>query len=107
MADGLEAQRLAEATMVSMTTSKVVELIPGWQPDLRHDVSRTGSVLAPTMKLPARQTRVGNLAPSNDPRVPLASYRRHRNRRYHPRRCTVPDIDNPDLASERFAAEMR
>ena len=33
MADGLEAQRLAEAAIVSMQTGKVVELTTGWQPD--------------------------------------------------------------------------
>ena len=33
MADGLEAQRLAEAAIVSMQTGKVVELTAGWQPD--------------------------------------------------------------------------
>jgi hypothetical protein len=32
MEDGLEAQRLAEAAMVSMTTGKVVELTPDWRP---------------------------------------------------------------------------
>jgi myo-inositol 2-dehydrogenase/D-chiro-inositol 1-dehydrogenase len=33
MQDGLEAQRLAEAAMVSMTKSKVVQLGSGWKPD--------------------------------------------------------------------------
>ena len=32
MEDGLEAQRLAEAAMVSMATGKVVELTPDWRP---------------------------------------------------------------------------
>jgi myo-inositol 2-dehydrogenase / D-chiro-inositol 1-dehydrogenase len=33
MQDGLEAQRLAEAAMVSMASGKVVQLGSGWQPD--------------------------------------------------------------------------
>ena len=50
MADGLEAQRLAEAAIVSMQTGKVVELTAGWQTRL------TGNERKPPVRTNASAT---------------------------------------------------